>query len=469
MAFFDRVKTAFTVLRGTQPTNTLPGQIQGMNSEVGRRSTPDSEWRQATRQLWVDPELRQTILDIRAMDLVDGRVKKIHLRTARSTVKGGLKLLASAELKKLHAEWDRFSRRLALQKREKLESDARGFMMEGNLPIQWVYSDTGEIIGAIRMPSETIVPITNPNGTFKDTAAAYQQIDLVRGNAITKFALYQLTCARLTPQNYDDWGSLGRPYLDASRTTWRRLDMTENDMTLRRKMRAPLRVVHLLEGAGAPELEAYRTGVEQDQAHGVQRDYYLNRKGSVTAMQGDANLDQIADVSYLLDTFFAGSPAPKGLFGYTDGLARDILEDMKRDYYEEIDSLQDNQAALYEQGFKIHLLLKGMNPENMEFTVQFAERRTDTPNQRADLGLKLQALGVSRESVWDAAGLDSKAELTALEAQNKLVSPYPDDGLAGPGLDEDDEPPGQKPARVNVTPSNARKGESATTISTRGT
>ncbi|MGR4613016.1 hypothetical protein K8Q95_27310 [Escherichia coli] len=40
-------------------------------------------------------------------------------------------------------------------------------------------------------------------------------------------------------------------------------------------------------------------------AYGNWRDFFLNKKGSVTSVSGDANLDQIADVSYLLDTFFA--------------------------------------------------------------------------------------------------------------------------------------------------------------------
>lgn len=53
------------------------------------------------------------------------------------------------------------------------------------------------------------------------------------------------------------------------------------------------------------DLNLYRAEVERDQAYGNWRDFFLNKKGSVTSVSGDANLDQIADVSYLLDTFFA--------------------------------------------------------------------------------------------------------------------------------------------------------------------
>lgn len=41
---------------------------------------------------------------------------------------------------------------------------------------------------------------------------------------------------------------------------------------------------------------------------------------------------------------------PKGLFGYTDGMARDILEDLKRTYYDEVDGLQDSMAGVLRGG-----------------------------------------------------------------------------------------------------------------------
>jgi hypothetical protein len=268
---------------------------------------------------------------------------------------------------------------------------------------------------------------------------------------LATFPLWQLFHARFDPDNFDDLGSLGRPFMDATRTTWRKLNMTEEDLVIRRRTRAPLRLAHVLKGASEADIEKYRAQVEKDQ-HEITTDYYMNKEGGVSAIQGDTNLDHIRDIAHLLDTFFAGSPLPKGMMGYTDGLARDILEDLKRDYYDEVDVLQDTLSFGYEAGFRLHLLLKGINPDAEDFTITFAERRTETATQTTDRGLKLKALGLPQGMVWEELGYDPAYVEQRRKWEAKNYDPYPD--AAG----------GANPPRMSITPGNGRKGESATDI-----
>lgn len=432
----------------------LPGETPPKSSERGNRPTPENQLKYIYRRLWVDPDLRGAILDIRQMDRLDGRVKKIHGRMSRTAIKGGLRISGSSLPRSLLRRWSDFERRLKLSRREKLESDCRGLVMEGNLPMQWVLDGSNRVAAGVRMPSETIVPEVGPNGMFLDPAQAYSQYDLSTGAKIAKFGLWQMSVVRLTPDNYDDFGSLGRPYLDATRSVWRKLEMTEEDLVLRRRTRAPQRFFHQLK-VEREDFEAYVEKYEADKDQ-ITTDFYVRGEGQVQAIQGDANLDQIADVAHLLDTFYAGAPAPKGLFGFVGDLSRDILEDLKRDYFDEIDSLQDTLAYVYELGFRLDLLLQGIQPDQDPWRIEFAERRTDTPNQRADLALKYQAIGLSRPTVIEAAGLEPARELERIEDEADEYDPYPDFP----------EETSHRP-RVSVTPSNARKGESATTISTR--
>lgn len=448
--FFPKMKAPEAVANETPPRTT----------ERGLRTTPEKQAEYLTRLMWVDQNVRQAILDIREMDRLDGRVKRIHRRIARDTIKGGLMLTQPVESRVLRREWDAFVRRVQIDRVEKLKSDGLGLVMEGNLPLQWVLDADRAVVGAVRMPSETILPYVNEAGRFHDVAQAYWQIDVITGRPVVKFPLWQLHLARFDPDSFDDMGAMGRPFLDASRAVWRKVTMTEEDLVIRRRTRAPLRLAHVLEGATQEDLDAYQLKVEKDQFE-ITTDYYMNKKGGVQAVQGDAALAEIADVVHLLDTFFAGSPLPKGLMGYTDGMARDILEDLKRDYYEEVDGLQETISYAYAAGFRLHLLLKGIAPAPDEYRVEFAERRTETANQTVDRALKWQALGFPKGMIFEEIGFNAQDVWNRIEDEAKRHNPYPQG--------EASLQPGEGPAApsvpgVKITPGNAPKGESATSV-----
>lgn len=432
---------------------TLPNEPAPRTTEKGVRPTPENALKYLYRTMWVDPDLRQAILDIREMDRKDGRVKRIHNRMARDAIKGGLIMQQAEDNPRLTTLWDDFQRRLQLNRAEKLKSDARGLIMEGNLPLQLVLDDARNVLNLIRMPSETILPNVDESGRFKDATKAYIQYDVATGVELAAFPLWQLFLCRFDPDNFDDMGALGRPFLDANRTVWQKLIMTEEDLVIRRRTRAPLRMAHVLENASQPELQEYQDRVEKNQGE-ITTDFYLNKKGSVSAVQGDSNLDQIEDVVYLLDTFFSGSPLPKGLMGYTKDMARDILEDLKRDYYEEVDSLQDTLSFAYEQAFRLQLLLKGINPDAEDFVIGFAERRTETLTQTADRGLKLKALGIPEGMVWEEIGFDPAYVRQRRDYEAKHYDPYPDPAAIKP----------TGAPTVKITPGNAPKGESMTSV-----
>lgn len=424
------------------------------NTEIGMRTTPERATHLEYAWESIDFDHRAMVADIRRMDKEDGRVKRIHNRVARDVTRGGLVLLQAAENERINKEWRAFVQRLELNNAQKLKSDARGLIMEGNLPIQWVLNESGHVVRAVRMPSETIRPNVLPNGQFKDVQTAYAQHDYRTGVDVAQFALWQLTLARLDPDNYDDLSCLGRPFMDASREIWRKLRMTDTDLVVRRHHRSPMRLVHVLENATKEDMDQYREATEANKDL-ITTDFYLNKKGSVSAVQGDATMGEIGDVVYLLDSFFAGSPLPKGLMGYTDGMARDILEDLKRDYYDEVDQLQDVMAWVYTQGFKLHLLLQGINPESQVFHIAFAERRTETLSQTTDRALKLQALSMPQSMIWEEMGYNA-ADVEKRRADDaKRYDPYPQsDGH-------------RHQRKISITPGNAPKGESATSVSNR--
>lgn len=430
----------------------VPGENIPFSSERGFRTTLENRMRYQTSLYQVDSDLRASIYDIRRMHRLDTRVRRIHDRVAKELIKGGLRIKTPTSNTKLIKRWNTFEQRLTLHRREKLESDARGMIMEGNLPMQWVLdTDQKQVMAGIRYPTETIVPLTDKSGKFLNCQAAYRQLNETNQEVAT-FPLWAMNLARLSPENYDDFGSLGRPILDSARTVWQKLIACEDSVPTRRLTRAHLRLAHIFQNAKPDDIKAYRSEIENSIGD-IRTDYYSSN-ATITPIQGDTTLSDMGDIVHLLETFMVASPLPKALL-YPTGVARDTVEGLKAEFYEDLDSLQDILAFIYEMGFRLDLLLSGVNPDAYDFSIIFAERRADSPNLRADLALKYQAIGVPKTMIWETAGLDAFEVAEQIRAEQASTDPYPNPTqIAMP--------------QVNITPGNAPMGESSTTITTRG-
>ena len=433
-------------------------------TERGRRSTEAQQQRAIYEQLTPSYELRATIMEIRQMDRQDGTVKQIHNRIAKQLTKGGLRLNNPTGNKRIEKLYQDYIKRCQLDNRLKLISDARGLITDGSLPLQWVLDDKHtKVMRCVRMPAETIKPIVGIDGQFLDPRKAYAQYDYVEARDIAFFARGQMDIARLDPDNFDDAGCMGRPLLDAARKKWRQVEMNGDDMVLRRRTRAPMRTSHALEGATSEELAEYKRQVESEEGD-FTNNYYSNRKGAVTAIQGDENLGDIGDVAMLMDSFFAGTPMPKALLGHVEGLSRDVLTDMKQEFYDDLDTLQDSITGCYEFGFRVNLLLHGINPDHYQFNIAYGERLTETLTQKTDRALKIMALGASRHSAFTVAGLDPAEERERLEEEFANLDAYPINELGVPGVEDELEAASKRGQNIKINPDQAGKSESATSI-----
>src|SRR3546814_17524389 len=100
---------------------------------------------------------------------------------------------------------------------------------------------------------------------------------------------------RIRPDNYDNLGSLGRPYLDATRAVWRQLTMTDRDLVVRRPTRAPQRLVHVLAGSHKPTLDDYAYSPKAKQAM-VQTAFFHNRNRNIPEVHALPPLHKLPDL-----------------------------------------------------------------------------------------------------------------------------------------------------------------------------
>ena len=172
-----------------------------LKEEKGVRVPGDDALARLYANMWLDTERRAMVQTVRDMDRRDGRVKQIHNRLARDCIRGGLVLQVNEKgsSETLKREWRALQGRLQLEMADKLKSDARGLVMEGNLPLQLVLNERQDVVAAIRMPSDTIQPITDMGGRFKNPAAAWEQRDVMTGATLATWAAWQMTVARAGP------------------------------------------------------------------------------------------------------------------------------------------------------------------------------------------------------------------------------------------------------------------------------
>jgi hypothetical protein len=341
----------------------FPAASGRLAGEQGDRLASDDALKRLYATMWVDFERRAMIRQIREMDQRDGRIKQIHNRLARDCIRGGLvlQLIEKSSSETLKREWQAISGRLQLDHAAKLKSDARGLVVEGNLPLQLVFNDAMELVAGIRMPSDTIVAITDMGGRFKDAMNAYEQRDVMSSRTIGKWAAWQMALGRLDPDNFDDLGSMGRPFLDACAQTWQKLVMTEEDLVIRRRMRAPLRLAHVLEGAQPDDIDKYRK--DHESRAGLRSRRLLleqERRRDTDSGRREPRSDQGRRAPAGHDV--RRQPGAEGtlrLHGQHEprhprGPEARLLRRGRR--------LQDVGAACYETAFRIHLLFKGIDP-----------------------------------------------------------------------------------------------------------
>jgi hypothetical protein len=186
--------------------------------------------------------------------------------------------------------------------------------------------------------------------------------------------------------------------------------------------------VHVLAGATPAELEGYKERNKQalENPGASVADFFSNQAGSLSVVQGDANLSQIADVEHHIATWFQSGEVPMELMGYGKDLNRDVLGEKKAEYEQTLSQLREWVIAeLIVPLLERQWLLAGIYPASLGYQVVWREASKITPeiiSTVADAAMKLQVLGLPPEMVWGMLGkylpgVDAEALIAAVTGQ----------------------------------------------------
>lgn len=376
----------------------------------------------------VETGRRAVVRDSRGMVDEDPRPEQVIATLARDVVKGGFTLqVTGGRADTAQAAADALVERIGLAQR--LDDWVRLTLRDGDSFLELGVLANGEIVEISRKPTLEMVRASNDYDRFGDPGRAFYWSDmpvLDPQSNVVWFAEWQIVHARW---RHDEGSRYGRPLFGSARKAFKRMTQGELDISVRRKTRSGLRYAHVLEDASQAEIEAYKVAnrAALDDPFAAVSDFFLNKRGAIQAIQGDAQLSEIEDVLHHVDTFGVASPVPLELIGYGRNLNRDVLEQKKEQYEEALESVRQWVVSEFIRPLvERQWLLAGIWPDGLTLDVVWKAKKQPTPTDLAEMARFAAAVKASnlltnetllRVMATVLPDFDVDAELAALEAE----------------------------------------------------
>ncbi len=382
------------------------------------------------RKFTAETERAQMVRTCREMYNTDPRAKKMISRLARDMVNGGFAIHTSDEGATAAAQ--AMYERLKLSQR--LDDWARLTARDGDSFLEVVINDGLEIVDVSRKPTLHTRRNSNLFDQFDDPQRAYWIADgLPFGadppkNAVW-FPAWQILHARW---EHDEGKRYGTPMLASGISAWKRVKEGELDISVRRKTRSSMRYLHVLEGADDTALRKYkeenRSALSSNTAIA---DFFSNRAGSLSVVQGDAHLAEIADVQHHIATWFTSGEVPMELIGYGEDLNRDVLGPKQAAYNDTLEQLREWVVSeILRPLVELQLLLAGYFPDGLKIEITWKAKAAVTAQDIlnvADAAMRLRLMGMPQEMIWKLLA----RFIPGIDAETLIKEINPEDGDAG--------------------------------------
>jgi hypothetical protein len=420
----DQVANIWT--RNQPPARRAPTTAEAMPAARARPENPMAGMRgRQTR--------RETIEACRKMRQADTRAEALIGGLSRDAVRGGLRVSVTgapddAAITTAQQIADDLLARLRVN--ERLDDWLRLVFDDGDLFLEHsIVLDGGRplIAEVTRKPTLSTHRASDESDRFSDPARAFwcgESWDGKPQKDAIWFAQWQVTHARWS---HDEGQRYGRPLFASAVDSHKRVKEGEFDIAVRRKTRAGMRYIHKLIGATPDQVEEYKriNRDSLDDPYASLADFFLNFEGGIEVVQGDANLNEIADVLHHIRSWALASPLPLALLGYGENINRDVLKEQQQQYQRALEEVTAWAAGAFIKPLvELQWLLLGIWPGSLTYAVSQVTTEiitADTIRMAAEAAIKLRAARLPEPMIWPLIarlipGLDVAAVLDAIEA-----------------------------------------------------
>lgn len=298
----------------------------------------------------------------------------------------------------------------------KIPSIAKELLILGDVFLEVIIDfQQSEIVNLKKLPARTI---ERQEDEYGNLIGFVQRDDL--GQVIASFEPWQILHMRwnnFTGQMY------GTSMLRGIRLLYKKLKMTEEDLVIRRRTRAGLKLHHYGASADEPleedEVDDY-IKLNNSTAMNVRTDFYSNGKWKIDVLRSDDGVAMMDDIKHLENALFVGLRTPKGLLGIGEQTNKATLERQEVAYIRLLNEIDEVIGEQVRHVFDIGLQLKGVDPSNIEYDLIWREKTIEDMNTKIER-LILQANGgfISKETATNEMGYNFEDEMHRIEEEQK--------------------------------------------------
>jgi hypothetical protein len=281
-----------------------------------------------------------------------------------------------------------------------------------------VDTDTNEIIKLKKLPARYL---WREEDEFGDLVQYVQKDELYQVTAV--FEPWQILHLRW---NHFSGQKYGTSMLRPIRSTWKKLRMTEEDLVIRRRTRAGVKLHHYGADETNPlepdEVDEYRAANSSSPLN-VRTDWYSNGKWKIEVLKSDDGVSAIEDIKHLEDMLFVGLRTPKGILGLDSGSNRSSLQRQETAYVRLLDEISTEIGHQLKGVMNLALQLQGMNPDAVEFETIWQERTIEDTNKKTERLVLLGNTGyISKQTAVEELGYNYEDERAKIEMERQQMS-----------------------------------------------
>ena len=326
--------------------------------------------------------------------------------------------------------------RYLINDREHLRGWMESMLRDGDLFLQLMVSPDREIEQAKRLAAEITYSRMDNKGNFPEGQKPYYQSEgLYSQEVIAEFEEWEIVHAKWRSEDGNPYGS---PLFEAAEKVADRVDSGEDDMSIRRKLRASLRFLINVGTSDKPS-----TWVEVNKFKEENKDtlnnptsavsnIYGNGAIDVKTLQGDSQLGNKEDIDHFEGLLFMAGLTPSAMVSGGREMATNlnVVDAEEEDYVRTLLAIcKAAEFGFIRPIFNTALALAGINPDSVDYTLNWGVKSRESDYRKLQKALLWVKLGYSHETAYTQADIDNgltyEDELERITKQKEAgVIPY---------------------------------------------